>query len=170
MWRRQCARRTSFATITRIPAPQACSKSSSTKPSAAPGSCSKPAARKAATRRNRQLDATRPCPRRPGQANGPPSAGPPTGAARTGPTNVHVCRAGAAVPSQPTTVAMGLGVRRDDELIYERPMNQKIKTFLMFDGQCEEAMNFYVSLFRDAAVTNIRRYGAGEQGAEGSVM
>jgi predicted 3-demethylubiquinone-9 3-methyltransferase (glyoxalase superfamily) len=31
-------------------------------------------------------------------------------------------------------------------------------------------MNFYVSLFRDAAVTNIRRYGAGEQGAEGSVM
>ncbi len=65
---------------------------------------------------------------------------------------------------------MGLGVRRDDELIYERPMNQKIKTFLMFDGKCEEAMNFYVSLFRDAAVTNIRRYGAGEQGAEGSVM
>jgi predicted 3-demethylubiquinone-9 3-methyltransferase (glyoxalase superfamily) len=49
-------------------------------------------------------------------------------------------------------------------------MNQKIKTFLMFDGKCEEAMNFYVSLFRDAAVTNIRRYGAGEQGAEGSVM
>jgi predicted 3-demethylubiquinone-9 3-methyltransferase (glyoxalase superfamily) len=31
-------------------------------------------------------------------------------------------------------------------------------------------MNFYVSLFKDAAVTNIRRYGAGEQGAEGSVM
>ena len=57
---------------------------------------------------------------------------------------------------------MGLGVRRDDELIYERPMNQKIKTFLMFDGKCEEAMNFYVSLFRDAAVTNIRRHGAGE--------
>ena len=49
-------------------------------------------------------------------------------------------------------------------------MNQKIKTFLMFDGKCEEAMNFYVSLFRDAAVTNIRRYGACEQGAEGSVM
>lgn len=40
----------------------------------------------------------------------------------------------------------------------------------MFDGRCEEAMTFYVSLFRDAAVTNIRRYGAGEQGVEGSVM
>ena len=49
-------------------------------------------------------------------------------------------------------------------------MNQKIKTFLMLDGKCEEAMIFYVSLFEDAAVTNIRRYGAGEQGAEGSVM
>ncbi len=48
-------------------------------------------------------------------------------------------------------------------------MTQKIKTFLMFDGRCEEAMTFYVSLFRDAAVTNIRRYGAGEQGPEGSV-
>ena len=65
---------------------------------------------------------------------------------------------------------MGPGVRRDDELIYERPMNQKIKTFLMFDGQCEAAMNFYVSLFRGAAVTGIRRYGQEGPGAEGSVM
>jgi predicted 3-demethylubiquinone-9 3-methyltransferase (glyoxalase superfamily) len=46
-------------------------------------------------------------------------------------------------------------------------MTQKIKTFLLFDGRCEEAMTFYVSLFRDAAVTNIRRYGPGEQGPEG---
>ena len=38
---------------TRIPAAQACSKSSSTRPSAAPGSCSRPAARKAPTRRER---------------------------------------------------------------------------------------------------------------------
>ena len=49
-------------------------------------------------------------------------------------------------------------------------MTQKIKTFLMFDGDCEQAMNFYVSLFRDAAVASIRRYGPGEAGAEGSVM
>jgi predicted 3-demethylubiquinone-9 3-methyltransferase (glyoxalase superfamily) len=49
-------------------------------------------------------------------------------------------------------------------------MPQKIKTFLMFEGRCEEAMNFYVSLFPDAAVTNIRRYGPEGPGAEGSVM
>jgi predicted 3-demethylubiquinone-9 3-methyltransferase (glyoxalase superfamily) len=47
---------------------------------------------------------------------------------------------------------------------------QKIKTFLMFEGRCEEAMNFYVSLFGDAAVTSIRRYGKEGPGAEGSVM
>ena len=46
---------------------------------------------------------------------------------------------------------------------------QKIKTFLMFEGRCEEAMNLYVSLFPDGAITAIRRYGAGEMGAEGSV-
>jgi predicted 3-demethylubiquinone-9 3-methyltransferase (glyoxalase superfamily) len=50
-----------------------------------------------------------------------------------------------------------------------RPM-QKIKTFLMFEGRCEEAMNFYVSLFPDATVTSIRRYGKEGPGAEGSVM
>lgn len=49
-------------------------------------------------------------------------------------------------------------------------MPQKIKTFLMFEGRCEEAMNFYVSLFPDAAVTNIRRYGPEGPGAEGSVI
>jgi predicted 3-demethylubiquinone-9 3-methyltransferase (glyoxalase superfamily) len=39
----------------------------------------------------------------------------------------------------------------------------------MFDGRCEAAMNFYVSLFKDAAVTGIRRYGKEGPGAEGSV-
>src|SRR2546430_7844015 len=48
-------------------------------------------------------------------------------------------------------------------------MTQKIKTFLMFEGNCEHAMNFYVSLYRDAAVTSIRRYGPEGPGAEGSV-
>jgi predicted 3-demethylubiquinone-9 3-methyltransferase (glyoxalase superfamily) len=48
-------------------------------------------------------------------------------------------------------------------------MIQKIKTFLMFDGRCEEAMTFYVSLFKGASVTGIRRYGAEGPGAEGSV-
>jgi predicted 3-demethylubiquinone-9 3-methyltransferase (glyoxalase superfamily) len=49
-------------------------------------------------------------------------------------------------------------------------MATTVATFLMFEGKAEEAMNFYVSLFDDARVTGIRRYGAGEAGAEGSVM
>jgi predicted 3-demethylubiquinone-9 3-methyltransferase (glyoxalase superfamily) len=40
----------------------------------------------------------------------------------------------------------------------------------MFEGKAEEAMNFYVSLFKESSVTSIRRYGPGEAGAEGSVM
>src|SRR5882757_2632872 len=51
MWRRRCAKPTSSATTTRIPAPPVCSNCLSTRPSAAPGSCSKPAVRKALTRR-----------------------------------------------------------------------------------------------------------------------
>jgi predicted 3-demethylubiquinone-9 3-methyltransferase (glyoxalase superfamily) len=43
-------------------------------------------------------------------------------------------------------------------------------TFLMFEGKAEEAMTFYVSLFEDAGVTSIKRYGPGENGPEGSVM
>jgi predicted 3-demethylubiquinone-9 3-methyltransferase (glyoxalase superfamily) len=49
-------------------------------------------------------------------------------------------------------------------------MSPTVTTFLMFDGKAEEAMNFYVSLFPDSAVTAIKRYGAGAAGAEGSVM
>ena len=49
-------------------------------------------------------------------------------------------------------------------------MTQQIKTFLMFEGAAERAMNFYVSLFENAKITSITRYGPGEIGAEGSVM
>ncbi|WP_082588097.1 VOC family protein [Paenibacillus sp. Soil724D2] len=48
--------------------------------------------------------------------------------------------------------------------------NQKITTFLMFTGQAEEAMNFYTSLFDHSEILTIKRYGAGEAGAEGSVV
>ena len=47
---------------------------------------------------------------------------------------------------------------------------QKITTFLMFDGQAEEAMNLYVSLFDDAEILSITRYGPNEAGAEGTVQ
>ncbi len=41
-------------------------------------------------------------------------------------------------------------------------------TQLMFEGHAEEAMNFYVCVFK-GSVTKIERYGASEQGKEGSV-
>lgn len=48
---------------------------------------------------------------------------------------------------------------------------QKITTFLMFqDGNAEEAMNFYISLFDNSEIVNITRYGADEIGKEGTVM
>jgi predicted 3-demethylubiquinone-9 3-methyltransferase (glyoxalase superfamily) len=47
---------------------------------------------------------------------------------------------------------------------------QKISTFLMFDGNAEEAMHFYVSLFDDSEILQVTRYGPSEGGAEGSVM
>jgi predicted 3-demethylubiquinone-9 3-methyltransferase (glyoxalase superfamily) len=49
-------------------------------------------------------------------------------------------------------------------------MPQKITTFLMFEGRAEEAMTFYRSLFADAEVLSLTRYGPEGPGAEGSVM
>jgi predicted 3-demethylubiquinone-9 3-methyltransferase (glyoxalase superfamily) len=39
----------------------------------------------------------------------------------------------------------------------------------MFEGKAEEAMTFYVSLFKRSEVTRIEKYGTGGPGAEGSV-
>jgi predicted 3-demethylubiquinone-9 3-methyltransferase (glyoxalase superfamily) len=47
---------------------------------------------------------------------------------------------------------------------------QKITTFLMFEGKAEEAMNFYISLFKNSEILTISRYGANEPGAEGTVL
>lgn len=49
-------------------------------------------------------------------------------------------------------------------------MKQKIHTFFTFFEQAETAMNFYISLFDDAAILSIERYKAGEAGKEGSVI
>lgn len=49
-------------------------------------------------------------------------------------------------------------------------MSVRVATFLMFASRAEEAMNFYVSLFPDGAVTSIQRYGPGGPGPEGAVM
>lgn len=48
--------------------------------------------------------------------------------------------------------------------------NQKVHPFLMFEGQAEEAMNYYTSIFDDSEIVRISRYGVNEAGAEGSVM
>ena len=47
---------------------------------------------------------------------------------------------------------------------------QKITTFLMFEGNAEEAMQLYTSLFAGSEILKIIRYGPGESGDEGSVM
>jgi predicted 3-demethylubiquinone-9 3-methyltransferase (glyoxalase superfamily) len=48
-------------------------------------------------------------------------------------------------------------------------MQNKITTFLMFEGKAEEAMNFYVSLFNDSEILHITRYEVGEAEKEGTV-
>lgn len=47
---------------------------------------------------------------------------------------------------------------------------QEITPFLMFEGQAEEAIDFYTSLFKKSKILNITRYGPNEAGAEGTVM
>ena len=48
--------------------------------------------------------------------------------------------------------------------------SQKITTFLMFEGNADEAMNFYTSLFDDAEIDAITRYGPDGPGKEGTVQ
>ncbi len=48
-------------------------------------------------------------------------------------------------------------------------MPNSVNTFLMFEGNAEEAMNFYVSLFEESEVVHVERYGSGEPGKEGSI-
>ncbi len=47
---------------------------------------------------------------------------------------------------------------------------QKIIPFLWFDTQAEEAMNFYISIFRNSKVLTVNRYGEAGPGPRGSVM
>ncbi len=47
---------------------------------------------------------------------------------------------------------------------------QKITPFLWFDGKAEEAMNFYVSIFKNSRVVSVSRYGEAGPGPKGSVM
>jgi predicted 3-demethylubiquinone-9 3-methyltransferase (glyoxalase superfamily) len=47
---------------------------------------------------------------------------------------------------------------------------QKITPFLWFDDKAEEAMNFYVSIFKNSKVVSVTRYGDAGPGPKGTVM
>ena len=47
---------------------------------------------------------------------------------------------------------------------------QQITPFLWFNDNAEEAVNFYVSIFKDAKILEIARYGDAGPGPKGSVM
>ena len=47
---------------------------------------------------------------------------------------------------------------------------QKITPFLWFDDKAEEAMNFYVSIFKNSKAARVTRYGDAGPGPKGSVM
>jgi len=47
---------------------------------------------------------------------------------------------------------------------------KKITPFLWFDDQAEEAMNFYVSIFKDSKVGGVTRNGEAGPGSKGTAM
>jgi predicted 3-demethylubiquinone-9 3-methyltransferase (glyoxalase superfamily) len=47
---------------------------------------------------------------------------------------------------------------------------QKITPFLWFDDNAEEAVNFYVSIFKNSKIVSIHRYGEAGPGPKGTVM
>jgi predicted 3-demethylubiquinone-9 3-methyltransferase (glyoxalase superfamily) len=51
-----------------------------------------------------------------------------------------------------------------------RAGNQKITPFLWFNDEAEEAMNFYLSIFKNSKVLSVTRYGDAGPGTKGKVM
>jgi predicted 3-demethylubiquinone-9 3-methyltransferase (glyoxalase superfamily) len=47
---------------------------------------------------------------------------------------------------------------------------QKITPFLWFDDKAEEAMNFYISIFKNSKIGSVTRYGEGGPVPKGTVM
>ena len=47
---------------------------------------------------------------------------------------------------------------------------QRITPFLWFDNNAEEAMNFYVSVFKNSKIKRVMRYGEAGPGPAGTVM
>ena len=65
------------------------------------------------------------------------------------------------------TQAGAVATSRDERT---QPRTQKITTFLWFDNNAEEAVNFYVSIFKNSKVLNTIRYGELGPGPKGTVM
>ncbi len=59
--------------------------------------------------------------------------------------------------------------RTDTRTINENDM-QKITPFLWYDGNAEEAMNLYVSVFKNSKIVSVTRYGDAGAGPKGTVM
>jgi len=59
---------------------------------------------------------------------------------------------------------------RGKERESEQAMIQRIKPFLWFDNNAEEAVQFYISIFKDSKILKVSRYGEAGPGPAGSVM
>src|SRR4030095_15523241 len=66
-------------------------------------------------------------------------------------------------PSKGRAVGTSKGERAE-------PRTQKITTFLWFDNNAEQAVNFYVSVFKNSKVLNTAFYGEAGPGPKGTVM
>jgi predicted 3-demethylubiquinone-9 3-methyltransferase (glyoxalase superfamily) len=66
----------------------------------------------------------------------------------------------------------GLGAGPGESEVKSKEENdmQKITPFLWFDGKAEEAMNFYISIFKNSKVVSVTRYGDAGPGPKGTVM
>jgi len=55
-------------------------------------------------------------------------------------------------------------------MLVEEVTMQKITPFLWFDNNAEDAINFYISVFKDARLIDVNRYGEGGPGPKGTIM
>jgi predicted 3-demethylubiquinone-9 3-methyltransferase (glyoxalase superfamily) len=61
----------------------------------------------------------------------------------------------------------GVVTSRDDRT---QPQTQKITTFLWFDNNAEEAVKFYLPIFKNSKIVSTARYGDAGPGPKGTVM
>jgi predicted 3-demethylubiquinone-9 3-methyltransferase (glyoxalase superfamily) len=66
--------------------------------------------------------------------------------------------------------AVLLDGRQESHLDRKDSAMQKITPFLWFDGNAEEAANFYISIFKNSKMGKISRYGDAGPGPKGSAM